>query len=91
MKQIFAMMRSTLVRVFSQPPPSVKSAFVRPLSQWGSPSDPITHGEVMKALDQWGGALTGIAKTYAEKGDFVGLAKSAIEIAYAYSIPGEFI
>ena len=85
------MMRSTGVRVFSHPLSAVRTAFARSLSQWGGPTEPITHGEVMKALDQWGGALTGIAKTYAEKGDFVGLAKGAIETAYAYSIPGNYL
>jgi len=83
-----SMMRSN-IRLLSQP--NVKKACARSFSDWGKPSEPITHGEVMKALDQWGGALTGIAKLYAENGDFVGLAKSAIHTAYAYSIPGDFI
>lgn len=44
----------------------------------------ITKPDVVAALNNWGKGLVHIATTYANKGDYVGAAKTAISAAYAY-------
>jgi hypothetical protein len=63
---------------------SVKTAQVNRSAMFSSKA--ITKDEVIQALDNWGKGLVSISKAYAEKGDYVGTAKTILSSAYGYEL-----